>query len=59
MTFNWTALLVAAAGAAVGGIVGDIAARARGGEQENSVLIGAALGAIVASVATPKALPAS
>jgi hypothetical protein len=59
MTFNWTALWVSAGGAVLGGLVGAVYAGARNRAYEGPVLVGAATGAIVASVATPKALPAA
>jgi hypothetical protein len=59
LTLNWTALLTSLAGATVGGLTGVVVAGARNKPLEGPVLVGAALGAIVASIAVPKALPMS
>ena len=53
MTLNWTAVAVSGAGALLGGIVGALAASARNRPAGTAVLVGAALGAIVGSVAIP------
>lgn len=57
LTLNWTALLTSLAGALVGGTAGVVYAGARNRPVEGPALVGAALGAIAASVAVPKALP--
>lgn len=55
VTLNWTALFVSAIGAAVGSVAGAVIASARNEPPGSSALIGATVGAVLASVATPQA----
>ncbi len=59
MTLQWAALGVSALGAALGGLVGAVGASAQNRPYAGPALVGAALGAILASAVAPRPPAAS